>query len=387
MLPSKICFETNEKPFRSRSVSILLTMTKLGIPKELNDRRVGMVPAVATKLLKSGVSISIENNAGVEAGFDDASYPEEVTAESRANILSNSDIIITVHPIPKSEWGSINPKAILISLFQPYADQAISGELKEKGFTAFSLDMIPRTTIAQSMDVLSSMAAIAGYKAVLKAAELLPRYFPMMITAAGSVKPSKVLVLGAGVAGLQAIATAKRLGAMVEAFDVRKAAKEEVQSLGAKFIEIEGAKDDVGAGGYAVAQSEDFIKRQQAEVQSRASKSDVIITTAQVRGRKAPTLLPADTVRKMKPGSVIIDLASSTGGNCELSKDGELVLVNGVQILGNSNLAADMPQDASLLFSNNVNNFVQLMIKEGELNIDFTNEILKSSCITNEAEG
>ncbi len=387
MLPSKICFETNEKPFRSKSVSILLTMTKLGIPKELNDRRVGMVPAVATKLLKSGVSISIENNAGVEAGFDDASYPEEVTAESRANILSNSDIIITVHPIPKSEWGSINPKAILISLFQPYADQAISGELKEKGFTAFSLDMIPRTTIAQSMDVLSSMAAIAGYKAVLKAAELLPRYFPMMITAAGSVKPSKVLVLGAGVAGLQAIATAKRLGAMVEAFDVRKAAKEEVQSLGAKFIEIEGAKDDVGAGGYAVAQSEDFIKRQQAEVQSRASKSDVIITTAQVRGRKAPTLLPADTVRKMKPGSVIIDLASSTGGNCELSKDGELVLVNGVQILGNSNLAADMPQDASLLFSNNVNNFVQLMIKEGELNIDFTNEILKSSCITNEAEG
>ena len=243
--------------------------------------------------------------------------------------------------------------------------------------------MIPRTTLAQSMDVLSSMASIAGYKAVLSAAHHLDRYFPMMMTAAGTIRPAKVLVLGAGVAGLQAIATARKLGAMVEAFDVRKASKEEVESLGAKFVEVEGAKDDAEAGGYAVEQSEDFIKRQKKEVQDRAIKSDVIITTAQLRGRKAPVLVETETVEMMQKGSVIVDLAASTGGNCALTKDGEKYNHNGVLIIGNSNLAAEMPKDASTLFSNNAMNFLKLLVDEnGAINVDLENEILNASLIT-----
>jgi len=270
----------------------------------------------------------------------------------------------------------------MIAQLAPFNDTEIAGKIHSKGFEALSLDMIPRTTLAQSMDVLSSMAAVAGYRAVLTAASHLPRYFPMMITAAGSVKPATVLILGAGVAGLQAIATARRLGAQVEAFDTRSAAKEEVKSLGAKFIEVEGAVEDKGAGGYGVEQSEDFIKRQRAEVQARAMKADVIITTAQVRGRKAPVLVPTTTVDKMRPGSVIIDLASSTGGNCELSKDREVVIHNGVSIIGDSDLSATMPQDSSLLYSNNVVNFINILIKEGELNLDATNEIIRGAWIT-----
>jgi NAD(P) transhydrogenase subunit alpha len=242
--------------------------------------------------------------------------------------------------------------------------------------------MIPRTTLAQSMDVLSSMAAIAGYRSVLAGASHLARYFPMMITAAGSIRPAKVLVLGAGVAGLQAIATARRLGAQVEAFDTRSAAKEEVLSLGAKFVEVEGAVEDKGAGGYGVQQSEDYIKRQRAEVQARAMKADVIITTAQVRGRKAPVLVPASTVEKMRRGSVIVDLASSTGGNCELSKDREVVVHNGISIIGDSDLSATMPQDASLMYSNNVVNFLKILIVEGELNLNEDNEIIRGAWIT-----
>jgi NAD(P) transhydrogenase subunit alpha len=280
----------------------------------------------------------------------------------------------------------LSSSCLLIAEFQPFNQTDISQKLKETNFQALSLDMIPRTTLAQSMDVLSSMASISGYKAVLEAARLLPRYFPMMITAAGSIRPAKVLVLGAGVAGLQSIATARRLGAMVEAFDTRSAAKEEVKSLGAKFIEIEGATEDTGAGGYAVAQSEDFLKRQREEVQLRASKSDIIITTAQVRGRKAPLLVPTSTVEKMKKGSVIIDLAASTGGNCELTKNNELVNHNGVFIYGDSNLASKMPQDASQLYSTNLLNFIKLFIKEGNLQLDLENEIIKSALITKDAQ-
>jgi NAD(P) transhydrogenase subunit alpha len=229
---------------------------------------------------------------------------------------------------------------------------------------------------------LSSMASIAGYQAVLVAATKLSRYFPMMVTAADSVKPSKVLVLGAGVAGLQAIATARRNGAMVEAFDTRGAAKEEVESLGAKFVEVAGAVDDRGAGGYAVQQSEEFLQRQRAEVQARAAKADVIICTAQVRGRKAPILLPASTVENMRPGSVVVDLAASTGGNCELTQNDQIIQHNGVTIIGDSNLAAKMPQDASMLYGNNVANFLKLLIaKDGSLNLDFNNEIIAGSCI------
>lgn len=355
---------------------------KIGIPKESKDNRVAMVPSTMSKIKSEPVEFLVEHGAGTTASLPDSAFSEVATLVDRASIFKDSDIILSVNPLTDEELGKIKKGTLLISMFAPYVDDSITGKLQAHDLQGVSMDMIPRTTLAQAMDILSSMAAIAGYKAVLTAANHLPRYFPMMITAAGSIRPAKVLILGAGVAGLQAIATARRLGAMVEAFDVRKAAKEEVESLGAKFVEVAGAADDKGAGGYAVEQSDEYIKKQRAEVQNRASKADVIITTAQVRGRKAPILLPKETVDKMKAGSVVVDLASSTGGNCELSKDNEIVIHNGVKIIGNSALASDMPQDASTLFSNNILNFLKLIIKDGELVLDKENEIIKSALIT-----
>ena len=355
---------------------------KIGIPKESQDNRIAMVPATMKKIASEKVSFLVEKDAGLNASLPDTAFDGVAKITNRVTIFQEADIIVSVNPLGDDELTKIKKGTLLISMFAPYVDDSIIDKLKDHGLQGVSMDMIPRTTLAQAMDILSSMAAIAGYKAVLTAANHLPRYFPMMITAAGSIRPAKVLVLGAGVAGLQAIATARRLGSMVEAFDVRKAAKEEVESLGAKFVEVEGAADDTSAGGYAVEQSEDFIKRQRAEVQNRASKADVIITTAQVRGRKAPILLPKETVDKMKTGSVVVDLASSTGGNCELSKDNEVVVHNGVKIIGNSALASDMPQDASTLFSNNILNFLKLIIKDGEMVLDKENEIIKSALIT-----
>ena len=355
---------------------------KLGVLKENSDNRVAIVPPTLPKFKALGVEILIEQGAGSKSFYDDDSYREEVSILSREDILKQSDVILSIAPLSDDELSQVDSSKVLISQFAPFHDKEITGKLQEKGFKALSLDMIPRTTLAQSMDVLSSMASIAGYKAVLEAARLLPRYFPMMITAAGSIRPAKVLVLGAGVAGLQAIATARRLGAMVEAFDTRSAAKEEVLSLGAKFIEVEGAQEDTGAGGYAVEQTEEFLKRQREEVQNRASKSDIIITTAQVRGRKAPILVPTTTVEKMQPGSVIVDLAASTGGNCELTKDNEIVNHNGIFILGNSSLASLMPQNASLLYSNNILNFFKILVKEGQLDLDLSNEIIRGAYFT-----
>lgn len=354
----------------------------LGLLKESQDPRVALIPANLAKLAAPGLDILVEKGAGVASFFSDDEYAQHAQCADRSDILKNADLLVSVHPIPESERSQLKPGAVVVALFQPFADADIVSSLEKHGLTAFSLDMIPRTTLAQAMDVLSSMAAIAGYQAVLLAATQLSRYIPMMVTAAGSVKPSKVLVLGAGVAGLQAIATARRLGASVEAFDTRQAAKEEVESLGAKFVEVPGAVDDRGAGGYAVQQSEEFLERQRAEVQARAAKADIIITTAQVRGRKAPLLLPAETVHKMRPGSIVVDLAASTGGNCELTADGKAVQHNGVTVIGDSNLAARMPQDASMLFGNNVTNFLKLMIKNGALELDFSNEIIRDSCIS-----
>ena len=355
---------------------------KIGIPKESQDNRISMVPTTMKKIKSEQVEFLVESDAGVNASFPDNTFAEVATMTDRTTIFQTADIIVSVNPLADEELAKVKKGTLMISMFAPYVDESIIGKLKKHDLQGVSMDMIPRTSLAQAMDILSSMAAVAGYKAVLAAASHLPRYFPMMITAAGSIRPAKVLVLGAGVAGLQAIATARRLGAMVEAFDVRKAAKEEVESLGAKFVEVEGAADDTSAGGYAVEQSEEFIKRQRAEVQNRAAKADVIITTAQVRGRKAPILLPKETVDKMKTGSVVVDLASSTGGNCELSKDNEIVLHNGVKIIGNSALASDMPQDASTLFSNNILNFLKLIIKDGTMVLDMENEIIKSALIT-----
>jgi len=358
----------------------------LGLLKESHDPRVALTPANLAKLAVSGLEIRVEHGAGEQAFFTDEEYAQHATMSSRADILKSADLLVSIHPPSETERAQFKKGAATVAMYQPFVDGDIAAKLQSEGLVAFSLDMIPRTTLAQSMDVLSSMASIAGYQAVLLAATHASRYFPMMVTAAGSIKPSKVLILGAGVAGLQAIATARRNGAIVEAFDTRQAAKEEVESLGAKFVEVAGATDDRGAGGYAVEQSEEFLQRQRAEVQSRAAKADVVICTAQVRGRKAPILLPADTVHKMRPGSVVVDLAASTGGNCELTRDGQIVRHNGVSIVGDSNLAARMPQDASTLFGNNVTNFLKLLIaKDGSLQLDFNNEIVGGSCIAGKA--
>lgn len=350
----------------------------IGLVKETNDPRVALTPSNLGKLAAPGVSFIVEEGAGVSAFFPDTEYAAYSTIVSREKLLQEAEILISIHPLPVSDYKK---GSVVISQFQPFVHADIAENLQKQGLTAFSLDMIPRTTLAQAMDILSSMAGIAGYQAVLLGAASLSRFMPMMVTAAGTVKPSKVLVLGAGVAGLQAIATARRLGATVEAFDTRQAAKEEVQSLGAKFVEVEGAVDDRGAGGYAVQQSEEFLARQRAEVQLRASKADLVICTAQVRGRKAPVLVTAETVAQMRPGSVIVDLAASTGGNCEATQNNQTIQYHGVTIIGDSNLAARMPQDASTLFGNNVANYLKLFIKNGTLNLDFDNEIIRGSCI------
>lgn len=355
----------------------------IGILKEVNDNRVALVPVTIKKLQDIVEDVWVESEAGITAGFENDHYAAHAKVKARKEILEAADVIISINPMSEDDMSATKEGATAMAMFAPYADEAIIDVLRKHKLEAFSFDMIPRTTLAQSMDILSAMASIAGYKAVIQASDLLPRYFPMMITAAGSIKPSTVLILGAGVAGLQAIATAKRLGAMVEAFDVRSAAKEEVLSLGAKFIEVEGAVDDKDAGGYAVQQSEEYLQRQRAEVQNRASKADVIITTAQVRGRKAPILLPAETVEKMKRGSVVVDLAASTGGNCALTENNKTIVTpNGVIILGDSNLPSTMPQDASTLVSNNIFNFLKYIIKEGAIEKNMDDEIIASSYIT-----
>lgn len=353
----------------------------IGFLRSEIDKKCPISPDLVKKYTAIGFKILAESGINEVAHFSHKKYSEEVTFTNRQEIIQKSDVVFSSDPLKDVEYQKIKKEAHFISLLEPYNKPEVIDEMQKYEFRTFSMDMIPRTTLAQSMDVLSSMASVAGYKAVLKAAEILPRYLPMMITAAGSIKPSRVLVLGAGVAGLQAIATARRLGAMVEAFDVRSASKEEVESLGAKFIEVEGASDDKDAGGYAVEQSEDFIKRQQAEVQKRAANSDIVITTAQLRGRPAPKLLLKETVENMKSGSVIVDLASSTGGNCELSQDNKIIVHEGVTIVGNSNLANEMIQDSSILLSNNIFNFVKIMVKEDQIVYDAGNEILAKSKI------
>ncbi len=361
---------------------------QIGVLNEPTDHRVALVPDVIKQLTAQSNQIWIESDAGAGASISDQDFKESGGQISdRQTVLQNSDILITVVPPSDELYAQIKPDTIVISMFQPYNQPEIAQKLASAKVTAFSLDMIPRITLAQSMDILSSMASIAGYKAVLVAADHLPRYFPMLTTAAGTIPPAKVLVLGAGVAGLQAIATAKRLGGVVEAFDTRLAAKEEVESLGAKFVMVEGARDDKQAGGYAVEQSEEYQERQQQLIQEKAEKADVIITTAQLRGSPAPLLITSQTVHKMKPGAVIVDLASSTGGNCELSKDNEIIQTNGVCIIGNSNLADQVPMHASQLFAKNILNFLKILIsEEGELTFDLDNEILKSSCIAHQGQ-
>lgn len=354
---------------------------KIGVLSS-EDRRVAIIPETIKKFQKLGHEILVEKGAGNHAYCSDEQYEQAgASLHSRKEILSQSGILVSVAPPSHQELSSLADGTYVLSLFNPRMNKEIGNEIGSLPTKAFSLDMIPRTTIAQSMDILSSMASLAGYKAVLIAANQLPGYFPMLMTAAGTIPPAKVLVLGAGVAGLQAIATAKRLGATVEAFDVRTAAKQEVESLGAKFVEVEGAADDKEAGGYAVQQTEAFQHKQKEVIHERASKADVIVTTANIPGRKAPLLIEERTVRAMKAGSVIVDLAAITGGNCALTQNDQTVQENGVTIIGNSNLPAEMPLHASKLFSNNVFNFVQYVWPEDQEVPDWENEIVSNTLI------
>lgn len=354
----------------------------IGVLKEpAPETRVSLLPEGVASLTKKGIEVWVEKDAGVTASATDEDYSRVgASVKSAAEILQAADIILNIQtPV----ISSVPKKAtVWVGVYQPLYQQATMKEWAATGNTVFSLDMLPRTTRAQSMDVLSSQANIAGYKAVLTAAGMYPRYFPMFMTAAGSIAPAKVLILGAGVAGLQAIATAKRLGAVVEVFDTRPAVKEEVMSLGAKFVEVEGAADASKAGGYAVEQSEDFLKRQKAKIAESIAKADIVITTAQIPGKKAPILITQEMIEAMRKGSVIIDIAAATGGNTELTKNNETVIHKGVSIYGNSALPATMPSDASKLYGKNITNFLQLIItKENALNLNWEDDLVKGSCV------
>ncbi|MBE0650348.1 MAG: Re/Si-specific NAD(P)(+) transhydrogenase subunit alpha [Bacteroidales bacterium] len=362
---------------------------KLGIVKEPdNEQRVVMLPSHIKKLTTSGNDLLIEKGAGDRAFAFDKDY-EEAGAKtvSREELFKEADMILGIRLPGKKEIDSLKPNQILVFVIDPLTNTETVKSLKEKGNTVFSMDIIPRITRAQDKDILSSMATVSGYRAVLEAALHLPRFFPMFMTAAGTIRPAKVLVLGAGVAGLQAIATARRLGARVEAFDVRSEVKEQVESLGAKFVEVKGATEDKSAGGYAVEQSEEYKARQRELVQEHARSSHVVITTAQIPGRKAPVLITKETVENMMPGSVIIDLAASSGGNCEVTKNGETYSHGPVTIVGKSDYPSYMSIDASTMFGNNLLNFLKLLIdSEGKLTLDFDDEIIRESCVVHQKD-
>jgi NAD(P) transhydrogenase subunit alpha len=362
---------------------------KIGILKEpAFENRVVLLPEAVKELKKLGVSVLIESGAGERAFASNQLYLDEGGEVSdRKSVLSNSDLLVSINPLELQELASIKETAIVISAFNPLVNHDYVNSLLQKQLTSFSLDMIPRVTRGQAMDILSSMSTVSGYRAVLDAAMHLPKFFPMFMTAAGTITPAKVLILGAGVAGLQAVATARKLGAQVFVFDVRPEVKEQVMSLGGKFVEVEGALSDVAAGGYAVEQTEEFKVRQQEAIHNQAIKSDVLICTAQIPGKKAPVLIKKETVEAMKPGSVIIDIAASTGGNCELTQDQKTVIENGVQIIGQSYYPSTMPSDASKMFGKNVINLLKLMVdKSGGLQLNFDDEIIAGCCITHQNE-
>ena len=361
----------------------------IGILQEPSpETRVSLLPDAAVTLTKQNIIVQLEKNAGALAYASNESYQSKnINVVDRNIVLNTSDIILSIQPLSNDDVQQLKPNTILIGVYQPLFNYDLMQQWAAKIITVFSLDMMPRTTRAQVMDVLSSQSNIAGYKAVLEAANIYPRYFPMFMTAAGSITPAKVLILGAGVAGLQAIATARRLGAVVEVFDTRPAVKEEVMSLGAKFIEVEGAADVSKAGGYAVEQTEDYKQKQQQRIADAIAKADIVITTAQIPGKKAPILITDDMLNAMKPGSVIIDLAAATGGNTLQTKNNQTIQYNNVTIVGNSNLAATMPGDASKLYGKNVLNFLQLIItKDGNINLNFADDLVAGCCIVHDGK-
>lgn len=350
----------------------------VGVLKELApETRVSLIAEGAAQLIKKGIQVWVESEAGMTAFCSDDDYRAAgADIKSAQEISQQADVVLSIH----APSLSFKKGTVLIGMYQARFQPERISKWTEQGLVVYSLELLPRTTRAQSMDVLSSQANIAGYKAVITAANAYGRYFPMFMTAAGSIAPAKVLILGAGVAGLQAIATAKRLGSVVEVFDTRPAVKEEVQSLGAKFIEVPGAADASSAGGYAVEQSEEYKRNQQLKIAESIAKSDIVITTAQIPGKKAPILITDEMLKTMRRGSVIIDLAASTGGNTPVTKDRESVQYNGVTVIGDSNLPATMPSDASKLYGKNILNFLQLIIsKENTLNVDIDDDLVKGT--------
>ncbi len=360
----------------------------LGLLKEpYPETRVSLHPEAVKALTGTGNKVLVEKGAGVSAFLDDSLYQEAgAQIASRAEVLQQAEMLFQISPLSAEERQGLSSGKLVFGIYQPLVEKALMEEIAVQGITLLSMDTIPRITRAQSMDVLSSMSTVSGYKAVLLAAAQLPRFFPMLMTAAGTIAPAKVLVIGAGVAGLQAIATAKRLGAVVEAFDTRPSVKEQVESLGGKFVEVPGAVEDKAAGGYAVEQSEEYKKKQSEMLEKSIVKSDVVITTALIPGRKAPLLITKAMLEQMKAGAVVVDLAAANGGNCEGTVNNETVTLEGVSIIGTSALPSTMPEDATKMYSKNVHNLLKLLLKEDQLNLNFEDEIIKGTCITHNGE-
>ena len=363
---------------------------KIGVPKETatGERRVALTPDAAGRLVKAGLDVLVERGAGEAASFGDEAYRAAgaTVVATAPEVFGQSDAVLKVQPPSSAEVRLCREGSALVALFQPGTERDSVSQLAARKVTAFSLALLPRITRAQPMDVLSSQATVAGYKAVLLAAVAAGRFFPMLVTAAGTLQPARVLVLGAGVAGLQAIATARRLGAVVSAFDVRPVVKEQVESLGAKFLEMQVGEEAVAAGGYAKQLSEETHRRELAFIAQHVKDADIVITTAAIPGKRAPLLITADAVQGMKPGSVIVDLAVETGGNCELAQAGTDVLRNGVLILGPVNLPSTLPYHASQMYARNISSFLQYLVKDGALKLDFEDEIIRDTCVTHAGE-
>ena len=362
---------------------------KVSVPKEsaAGERRVALVPEVVQRLSKDGLEVVVEAGAGMSSHHPDAAY-EEAGASVSADAGFSGEVVAKVSPPSPEEIGRLDRGGVLIGFLQPLTAADTVRALADAGVTSFAMEAIPRITRAQSMDALSSQATIGGYRAGLIAAQELPRFFPMLTTAAGTVRPARVLVLGAGVAGLQAIATTRRLGAIVQAFDVRSAVKEQIESLGAKFLELDmGLEDAESAGGYARQLTDDEQQKQRELLAEEIGKVDVVISTAAVPGRPAPLLIIEDAVRKMKPGSVIVDIAAETGGNCEITEPGETVVKHDVTIAGPIGLPSSMPDHASALYARNIQALLGVMVsEEGELKLDFEDEVIAGACITRDGE-
>jgi len=365
----------------------------IGVPREIapGERRVALVPDVVQPLTRAGHQVVVERGAGRAAGFTDESYTGAGCdlSDRAEDIYRNAALVLKIQrpltdtPSDRSELDMLKPGSALIGLLQPSGDPQLFAQLAERNITAFSMELVPRTTRAQMMDALSSQSTVAGYKAVLIAANALQKFFPMLMTAAGTVRPARVLVIGAGVAGLQAIATARRIGAVVEAFDTRPVVKEQVQSLGATFVELDvHAAEAQDAGGYAKELSEDHIRREKELIHKHAALSDVIITTALIPGKRAPLLIDAETVAAMRPGSVIVDLAGEQGGNCELSVPGETVVQHDVTIIAPLHISSDLAFHASQMYAKNVSALVTLLAPKGELNLNFADDIISAVCVT-----